>query len=126
MRRGFVPRRGFTPPDNSQYRYRDGSRVDTTPGYHPHRSTRFRRWAPGRRLPELYLERSECCGCTGCAAACSRDAITMEPDEEGFLYPVVDVSLCVGCLACERACVFKAALTSRWGAEAVADGESHA
>lgn len=116
-RRDFTPRRGFVPPDNAPYRYRDGSAVDASPGYHPHRSTRFRNWGTevaaavaGRPLPELYRDRSECCGCTACAAACPRDAISMEPDEEGFLYPVVDAALCVRCGGCERACAFKGAL----------------
>ena len=129
MRDGsFSPRRGFIPPDNARYRYRDGSAVDTSPGYHPHRSTRFLHWAQGRRLPELYLDRSECCGCTACAAVCPRDAVAMEPDEEGFLYPVVDAARCVGCLACERACVFKAALTKRWDRRDTdaSEGKSHA
>lgn len=123
-RRDFIPRRGFTPPDNTPYRYRDGSPVDASPGYHPHASTRFRNWGAevagqiGRRgLPELYRDRSECCGCTACAVVCPRDAVAMEPDEEGFAYPVVDAALCIRCLKCEDACVFKAALVERWGSE---------
>lgn len=34
-------------------------------------------------------------------------AITMLPDEEGFLYPVIDASLCIRCLKCETHCAFK-------------------
>lgn len=116
-----IPRKGFTPPDNAPYCYRDGSPVDTSPGYHPHSSTRFRNWGADvpvpiakRILPELYRDRSECCGCTACAAVCPRDAITMEPDEEGFLYPVVDITSCIRCRKCEEACVFKVALRNRW------------
>ena len=117
----YVPRGGFTPPDNTPYRYRDGSQVNASSGYHPHASTRFRNWGAdvgaaiaGRELPELYRDRSECCGCTACVAACPRNAICMEPDEEGFAYPVVDVSLCIRCMRCEDACVFKDALVERW------------
>lgn len=123
-RRSFVPRKGFVPPDNAPYSYRDGSPVDASPGYHPHVSTRFRGWgaevppAIARHgLPELYHDRSECCGCTACAVICPRDAITMEPDEEGFAYPVVDAALCVRCGRCEDACVFKGALVERWNPE---------
>lgn len=119
----FAPRKGFTPPDNAPYRYRDGSPVDASPGYHPHRSTRFVNWgapvapAVGRReLPELYRDRSECCGCTACAAVCPRDAVAMEPDEEGFAYPAVDAARCVRCGRCLDACVFKTALVDRWEA----------
>lgn len=126
MRNGKItPRRGFTPPDNTTYRYRDGSRVDASPSYHPHASTRFRNWGAAtpaaiakRELPELYRDRSECCGCTACAAVCPRDAIAMEPDEEGFAYPVVDAALCVRCGRCMDACVFKEALIERWHPDA--------
>lgn len=121
MRKKFDPRKGFVPPDNTPYSYRDGTPVDASPGYHPHASTRFRNWgagaAPdimGRELPELYDNRSECCGCTACAAVCPRGAITMEPDEEGLSYPVVDASLCVRCGKCVQACAFKGALVERW------------
>lgn len=120
-KKGFIPRRGFILPDNAPYRYHDGSQVDVSPGYHAHVSTRFRNWGTDvpvavakRELPELYHDRYECCGCTACVAVCPRDAITMEPDEEGFAYPVVDVACCIRCTKCEEACVFKAALVEGW------------
>lgn len=48
----------------------------------------------------------DCCGCTACASICGHDAITMEPDVLGFLYPKVDVSKCVECGLCETVCSF--------------------
>ena len=46
----------------------------------------------------------DCCGCTACMHACPSSAIRMQPDQEGFLHPVVDLSLCSNCSKCERVC----------------------
>lgn len=48
----------------------------------------------------------DCCGCTACASICAHDAITMEPDTLGFLYPKVDESKCVDCGLCDKVCQF--------------------
>lgn len=48
----------------------------------------------------------ECCGCTACVSICPQDAIKMEPDALGFLYPRVDLSMCVDCAACDNVCQF--------------------
>lgn len=57
----------------------------------------------------LYERKEECCGCTACFAICPKSAITMEPDEEGFLYPVVDGERCVRCNQCLNVCPIKTA-----------------
>lgn len=49
-------------------------------------------------------DKIECCGCEACAAVCPKHCISMEEDSEGFLYPKVDVSLCVNCGMCEKVC----------------------
>lgn len=48
--------------------------------------------------------KSECTGCGACVSICPRKAITMQPDEEGFLYPAVNGDLCVECDLCEKRC----------------------
>ena len=50
-----------------------------------------------RIIPVLYRRKEECCGCTACYAICSKDAITMVEDEEGFEYPQIDENKCVRC-----------------------------
>jgi len=77
-----------------------------------------------KALPQLYENRENCCGCTACYAICpfsgsnrsnddkveldySSSCITMEPDEEGFLYPVVNALLCIRCYKCLSVCSFK-------------------
>ena len=52
------------------------------------------------------LDPAKCCGCTACAAICTRNAITMKPDVLGFLYPVVDEDKCTNCGLCEKVCAF--------------------
>ena len=49
-------------------------------------------------------DKHDCCGCTACASICGKKAIEMCPDEEGFLYPICNLSLCTNCHLCERVC----------------------
>lgn len=60
-----------------------------------------------KNLPVLYEKRKNCCGCTACFAICPVQAISMLPDEEGFLYPVVDAEKCIRCYKCMSVCAFK-------------------
>lgn len=55
----------------------------------------------------MVAEKKEyCCGCTACKSICQVHAITMKPDEEGFLYPDIDETLCTHCGACKSVCNF--------------------
>lgn len=46
----------------------------------------------------------ECCGCTACREICPVTCISMLEDDEGFRYPVTDMSACINCNACNRVC----------------------
>lgn len=48
--------------------------------------------------------KKDCCGCGACAQVCPSRCISMQADEEGFLYPAVDEKRCIQCDACQRAC----------------------
>ncbi|MBQ8688617.1 MAG: polysaccharide pyruvyl transferase family protein [Oscillospiraceae bacterium] len=52
------------------------------------------------RLPE----KNRCTGCGACEAACSLNAITMQEGMGGFLYPVINSSLCTQCGECTNRC----------------------
>lgn len=50
-------------------------------------------------------DKKDCCGCSACAQRCPKQCITMQSDDkEGFLYPVVDTTLCINCGLCEKVC----------------------
>lgn len=48
-----------------------------------------------------------CCGCTACESICNHNAIQMEPDLLGFLYPKIDNSRCIDCGLCHNVCKFQ-------------------
>ena len=45
-----------------------------------------------------------CCGCGACIQKCPKQCISLEEDNEGFLYPNVNQSLCINCHLCEIVC----------------------
>lgn len=52
-------------------------------------------------------DKKECCGCTACLSVCPKQCITMQADEEGFLYPVINREVCIDCGLCEKVCPFE-------------------
>lgn len=49
-------------------------------------------------------EKKDCCGCSACVQRCPKQCISLYEDEEGFLYPKVDVETCIDCGLCEKVC----------------------
>lgn len=51
-------------------------------------------------------EREICFGCEACSQICSKAAISMVEDKDGFRYPVIDISKCVDCGLCRNVCPY--------------------
>lgn len=56
---------------------------------------------------ELVLKKDECSGCSACFNICPQDAITMQADDEGFLFPQINKIKCIKCRLCEKTCFYK-------------------
>ena len=52
----------------------------------------------------VITKKENCCGCGSCAQICPKTCITMQEDEEGFLYPHTDRNACTDCHLCESVC----------------------
>lgn len=50
------------------------------------------------------IDKSRCCGCASCVQKCPKQCISLQRDEQGFLYPLVNLAECVDCKLCERVC----------------------
>lgn len=50
------------------------------------------------------LDINDCCGCSACKQKCPVQAIYMEENEEGFLYPKIDKEKCIECGLCVKSC----------------------
>ena len=49
-------------------------------------------------------DKKDCCGCSACVQICPKHCIHMVADNEGFLYPQVDTTVCINCGLCEKVC----------------------
>ena len=50
------------------------------------------------------IDKYKCCGCNACVQKCPKQCITMQDDEQGFSYPLVDDENCIDCHICEKVC----------------------
>lgn len=60
-------------------------------------------------MVEKYIEiidKKLCSGCTACMSICPKQCISMQEDEEGFLYPIVDTERCIQCSRCIKVCPY--------------------
>lgn len=50
------------------------------------------------------LDKERCTGCGACFTSCAHNAISMQYDDEGFEYPVINQNLCIDCGLCKVTC----------------------
>ena len=50
--------------------------------------------------------KKDCCGCSACVQICPKGCISLIEDNEGFLYPEADKSICIECGLCDKVCPF--------------------
>ena len=55
----------------------------------------------------LYIDKKDCCGCGACMNACPKAAISMQEDEYGFIYPIINQKMCVKCGICKNVCGYQ-------------------
>lgn len=58
-------------------------------------------------MQSVYTEKNKCCGCTACENICPKSAISMQYDDYGYKYPVIDQIKCIDCGLCQRTCQFR-------------------
>lgn len=47
---------------------------------------------------------SKCIGCNNCANICTKGAIILEENQDGFIYPKIDLNKCTNCGMCIKKC----------------------
>lgn len=50
------------------------------------------------------IEKNKCFGCSSCSQCCPKNAVAMEADYEGFLFPKIDSKKCIDCGLCVKKC----------------------
>lgn len=50
------------------------------------------------------LAREQCTGCAACVNICPKKCIQMVADQNGYMYPQIDMNLCVSCGLCKKVC----------------------
>lgn len=55
-------------------------------------------------MDSLICEYKKCTGCAACFSICPKNCITMHADDEGFLRPKIDDSMCINCNRCKKVC----------------------
>lgn len=57
-----------------------------------------------KKKTEFLKSKDKCTGCGICSIKCPNGCISMERDEFGFMYPLIDKKKCIECGICRKAC----------------------
>ena len=60
----------------------------------------------------ILKNQTDCCGCRACEFVCSKKAVAMTENTEGFFYPTVNNDLCIDCGLCVKRCPVETAANS--------------
>ena len=60
-----------------------------------------------RQNQRIYDDKAHCCGCAACVNICPKQAVHMQEDECGFIYPEIDETKCIFCGLCKKVCSFQ-------------------
>ncbi len=52
----------------------------------------------------MICEKKDCTGCFACYNICTKNAIEMQEDEMGYIYPVINQEKCINCGMCKKVC----------------------
>lgn len=55
----------------------------------------------------VLYSKDRCCGCGGCEWICPKSAINMQEEDDGNIYPQIDVKKCVSCHLCVDHCAYQ-------------------
>lgn len=50
------------------------------------------------------VKKNICCGCYACVNICSKNAIVMHEEIDGFKYPIINQNKCINCGMCKKIC----------------------
>ena len=71
------------------------------------------------------IRKNNCSGCSLCANECMQKCISMQSDEEGFLFPIINKDECTECGLCYKKCPinqeYEFKFIPRYFASAIAD-----
>ena len=52
----------------------------------------------------MICSKEKCTGCEACYCVCPKNAITMQEDDYGNIYPIIDNNKCIHCSMCKKVC----------------------